>query len=1184
MRPTLLLLVSAFATGLVPAQMPESPSLWREVLGVNGQRVVAPTFTRPHMPGLRVTADGRVGVMVESGTPTTAGVAFALMIPEKMTQPFLRSPPGAHTMSSEGWTHLDNNPTFEYAKSQFTPGADNLVHACLWDDSPPVAISGNDFYDLKVLVTSVTDVDKPNADFRTQLHVTPVSVIVANPKTAAARIVSVTRTGPTASSPLLPYYSLAFEPVICGDGRLLIVRLAAARGVHWTDPNTQAQRVNTADIVYSYYSGGATADPARWTNMIPVSFAPYDARINRKFGFAMAPFRDPEGNQIPPGKDIGGSYPWMDRAAKNLFLETIGDRAKFFYDNTKPIPSRYPCFQIPGDVSFAPQEDSGGMHQGVSFLGVWSNGKLVMLDNLNNDIDYAMGQSDGPQTREIELFDDSRDPNPSRSRLVMGYGRATWLMPEGENDNGNIIDSVEARFTYRRHFRSMSLQDVTWPLTNGKQTDEVSFDDHLDPDAFIIASMAGALTYVDSAYDDFRRFEYHDGWQHPSGPFNKPIRLQNAANGRFWNVPPSGQSHGSSRLEPAATGGIHGKGFWLTGDNGVAFAVPVQNPPQKVHDAEWFTGVFVDCRHEDDTTERSVVTFPDGTSLRLYGRRQVIYADSTGAVVHRITVPAELVPYRGWAHLGLQIRSGGHRIDFHLDGILYDRWRDPARCLFQLPAGTLTLGKVQSSSTAGVKGWVDELKVIAHTFDMETMCNHAGGTLIGLDQAYVGEWKAFADRFPAWVHAEISAELRNRGETAYPRYACLHRYDRDHGVHLDDLPLLTYSLRHSMQFPEGPLYHNAPRPQSLQNTFCTSCHYQGGNLGLGLSALTLDPSRTAAEDPRRQPMQPAAIIHGFIPAGLADTVTPPQPKLSRSDPAGWEIDRWTMPTFVGPSVVQSITVADPDTGADLFELLDGMVLDPKALGLTSVRIRANLGSAQGSVTHQWNRNPPQTTAAPPHTQLVGLTAGSHEIAATPAAGNTVSRAFTVPAQGLRVIANYRNAFREGSPDPNWIYAWNDAGDVLSATPYRRLFWSPSANAYNARGLSQPDTESSLAYGALAGSWGHPGRAPGQQSGNQARFVLAGYEVRASGTFRVQDGFVQVSNPALSDGLRVVILVRGPSGVQVHLDQTCAAGAPFSIPTRRLTNLSPGQVIYVGIGPNGNDANDTFTLDFDIAVE
>ncbi|MCA8954156.1 MAG: hypothetical protein KDE27_31905 [Planctomycetes bacterium] len=1180
------------ATSCLLAQMPEPPAIARDVLGVDGLDPANPTFTRPHMPGLRVTHDGRIGVMVEGLTP-----AFALMMPEKMTAPFLLNPAGAYTMSSTQWSYMNNNSAWSYLNAEFAPGADQLYHACLWDDGPPVAtrIGGipYDIYDLKVLVTSTTDINPPNLDRRMRLHMTPVQVQVANPKTTSAAITSITRTGPTVSSPQLPYYSTGFEPVVCGDGRLLIVRLDAWQngGVQWTDPNTGVSRSNAADIVYAYYPTGTTVDPMQWMNLIPITFAPEDLRINTKFGFAMAPFRDSEGNLIPAAHDLGGSYPWIDREAKNLFFETLGDRSKFYYAESPPgtFLSRYFGMQIQNDLSWAPAIDTGGKHQGVSFLGLWSHGKTVMIDNLNNDIDYAMGAAAQPQTRDVRLFDDGGQPT---EYLRMGYGRATTRMPPGENDNGNIIDSLEARFTYRQDYRPIAFKDVAWPLTNGKQADELGFDDYLDPDALVIMNSAGSLTFTKNPWNNqntIHRFEYHDGWLDPNGPFSQPVRLQNAATGLTWKVPAYGLAHGNSRLEPAATGGVHGKGFWLGGDNGVVFDMP-DNDADVVATTDCYAGVFVDCRHADDQTERTVLTFPDGTSLRLYGRRQVVYADAGGATVHRITMPpviagsmGDLLPDHGWAHLGLQIRAAGSRIDLCLDGLLFDRWSDPSESLFQMVAGPLTLGKVANASTAGIVGWVDELKVFAHTFDPETLCNLAGGTLIGLDPAYAGEWKTqFADRFPAWIHGEVTAALRNRGETTYPAYACYHRYDADHGAHLGNLPAQTHSLRASVHFPEGPLYHDAPRPDSLQNAFCAYCHHQGGKLGLGLKALMLDPTTTAANDARRQPMQPAAKIHGWVPALLIDTVNPAQPSTSMSSPAtGFDIDTWMMPSYQGPATVQSFTVVDPTTGAELFELDNNATIDPAIWGTASVRLRANLDSAQGSVTAVLGGQS-ATTATPPHDIAATLTPGSHTLTATPVNGGTVLRTFTVPT-GPRVLANYRNGYRTGSPAPHWSYAWNDGGDVLGPAAYRTLCWSPTQQHWNASGLGVPDGLTQLGWGLFNSYGGHPGRSSSQQGGGAPdRFVLAGWDVVWNGTYELQNAWVRMPN-ASSDGGRIVVLLRDATSVQVAFDSVFPAVSTFNVPLLTLPAVA-GQTIWVGVGPRSVDSYDSFQLDFDIAIQ
>src|SRR5690606_37348925 len=143
-------------------------------------------------------------------------------------------------------------------------------------------------------VTSNTT-DAVTGDKRTQFFVTPIRIIVSNPKTVNAAITSITKTGTTLAGPVYSFTAQAFEPMVVGDGRLLVVRVGSP-SMPWTDPVTGVAKAGQGcDIVYSYYPTGATADPSQWANLIPITHAPYDTRINQKFGFARAPFRDTEG-------------------------------------------------------------------------------------------------------------------------------------------------------------------------------------------------------------------------------------------------------------------------------------------------------------------------------------------------------------------------------------------------------------------------------------------------------------------------------------------------------------------------------------------------------------------------------------------------------------------------------------------------------------------------------------------------------------------------------------------------------------------------------------------------------------------------------------------------------------------------------------------------------------------------
>jgi hypothetical protein len=1212
MKPSCLLIAAAVLCPALTALsqvVPDSPAIWREVTGViknySGTTYLNSSFTRPHVPGYRTTLDGRVGICVEGGGPDSSTPRYTLFMPEKMTVPFLQNPAGSYTMTNSAVKWMDGYANAGASRFQYTDGVKGVSHACIWDETPAtVDANGNDVYNVKVVVTSNTGT---GSTARTQFFSTPIRIVVSNPKTTTAAITSITKTGTTTASPEFPFQAGAFEPMVVGDGRLLVVRVGSP-SMTWTDPVTGNPGITSGqacDIVYCYYPSGATADASQWNNCVPITHAPYDTRINNLFGFARAPFRDTEGNLIPDGEDIGGSYPWMDRHAKMLFIEAGFDRLHYLV-GTNWNNSRYPQTGVPEETPIYDAED-GGKHQCVSVIGLWTHGKLVQLDNFLNDMDYAVGAGDttmGPQSRLVSLFNPNSGPlGNENGKLRLGFGRATKQMPAGENDNGNIIDSIENLFNYRKWAKPMNLRDVAWLMTDGKQADEVAFDDYLDPDAFIIAPMNGALTFVNSGTGQ-NYYTHHSGWVGgTTNAFTNPIKLANAATpvSTRWIAPKSGLVIGGGRLEPAATGGVHGKGFWMNGSNGLEFDVLAQPVGVNVRQKSWYIGMFVDCRFTDDTTERRLMTFPDGSSIRLYGRRQVMYANTAGVIVNRITLPTalatvpandldDLLPQKGWAHLAFQTRNNGTEVDFHLNGILFHRWRDIYTSLFMPTVGKLTLGKpAAGTGITGFNGWVDEFKMIAHAVDFETCCNHAGGTLVGLPSAYTGSLKThFADRFPTWAHDVISTHLKDYGETSHPKYACFYNYKQDFAVHTQNIPAGTVSLRQSIHFPEGPLFHNAPRPHSVQNQFCISCHHTAGAPGLDLDAITLDTDFLAKDDSRRQPLQPPRRIYGKIPAGLIDTTN--QPTVATTLGAGGKlIDEWMLGAWTGPATVQSWTVVDAN-GEELMPLTAGAVIDPAKIGTTSFSIRANLNSAQGSVVLQLDTAATNTRTEPPYS-LYGtagnpnatqvMSAGAHTIKATPTGGTQVSLSFTV-ASGTRVVADYRDDFKPTAPLPAWSYWWNATGPVTNPDNFQALNWSISGNRYMLNGLAFPATGTDCNYGSFHSTGGHPAKGSTQQlAGSPDRFVLAAYTVKLAGYYGINSSLVTVGSTL-------------GNGVQLHVYKDTAGGTTFTntftgncLPATTINfnhnvgQLQVGDIIYVGVGPNTTDGNDSFSLDYSI---
>jgi hypothetical protein len=160
-------------------------------------------------------------------------------------------------------------------------------------------------------------------------------------------------------------------------------------------------------------------------------------------------------------------------------------------------------------------------------------------------------------------------------------------------------------------------------------------------------------------------------------------------------------------------------------------------------------------------------------------------------------------------------------------------------------------------------GWMDEYKVFSYEPDLETSCNFANGTLVspGNDAAL----NALANTYTQAMHDKVTAQLRVRGQTTYPKYACYTgTYGTENMAALTTIPTGAVSLRDAVHFPEGPIFRDKPRPDSTTNTFCLSCHTNDSIVsGLSVNALKYQPLE-ARLDPRRQPSQPPALITGNI--------------------------------------------------------------------------------------------------------------------------------------------------------------------------------------------------------------------------------------------------------------------------------------------------------------------------------
>ncbi|MFO0727563.1 MAG: hypothetical protein U1E65_27545 [Myxococcota bacterium] len=870
------------SAALVNPSPPEVPAILRDV-----SMVQAGAFTRPDIPPFRTTLDGRVAVQIEDPP-----LSVYLLVPEKISAPFLTSAPGTGILASTR-PFGGGLPASSLHRSTH-PGGISHKTICGGDAS---ACGADDCYDFVVFSTFNTSDTK-----QVELWSTPVHVRVTQPKTAAAALAEV-RTGTPLLGQTLPVDQF-FEPMTTQDGRLLVGRFGD-NPFQWFNPNTQKIVKGNYNIVYAEAPQSAAAcDLRAFSSFYPISHAPYDAAMQSRYGIARYPFRDAEGNAIPDGAELETSYPWIDRRGNNLLSVGIGATLYYYDPQQAKVLSRYPSRCLPGNQCLIPttaaaiaDAENTGVTRGIFVQGFWTHGKMVLLDGPLNNTDYGIMRPDDTQ-RLIALYQPGTGPQgdePGEVRVGTGRDNSARAVPPGSARNSTLLEASENLYQEHPYLVPLAYRDVSWLVNSGHGSEELSFDDLLDPDAFIVADMSASTSLSGGPIPG--RIDQHDGFAMEKNAFGhgfqREVRAQNTATSlpEHWQVPAFGSVLGGARIEPVALGGVEGRGLFLDADDHLDFSVPPQ--PQDIDATTWVYSLFVDGRAPQDTTARRLLTWPDGSAVELLGHDQVRFLRADGKTVVTYLLPAPLaIGTRAYTQLGLVVRDAGATVDLLIDGLRFRTWTRGAGAstqLFRLVPGTFTLGA--AGGKGGFAGWYDELKVLAHPVDLETLCNHAHGSLVGVSLKS-SPWYAYANNYPASAHAEISAALTAHGKATYPRYACWHDHTGDHRASRFSQPPETTSVRGDLHFPEGPLVFGQPRPDSASNAFCRSCHTLDQPPGLSVAAL-VGNGQAMEQDLRRQPMQPRRLIFGNIPANYVGPGLPSAP-LS-APPGGTLLDQWTFP-------------------------------------------------------------------------------------------------------------------------------------------------------------------------------------------------------------------------------------------------------------------------------------------------
>lgn len=956
---------------------PEVPAINRKVVGITE----ADGFTDPHIPPLRWSADGRLGVESQVGgsLDNPSPVSLYLLAPEKLDRPFVDSPAGPTALVMDKvelpFSRLAQGRT---GSIQHTNICDPYIRAEGERHNPYSCGNGgaDDCYDVTLISAYVRLSNVPSGDNIPakldewdRLMGTPLHIRVSNPKTADARIAEVTY-GESRFSPKRT--GVLFETLTPADGRLFVARRGFLPLV-WPNTATGKTHAGSYDVVYAVSPPDADpCDVTYWSDLYPITHAPYDKRVNTRYPFAMQPFRDPSGAVIPDGVDIKGTYPWMDKEAKNFSIQVSGAKLFPSFNYDRNTQSRYPVRCVSAtECSVEHMADVDNSKDNMFMIvGAWTQGKTVLLDGKLNDVDFRLGGLDRNHSY-LGLYKpgSGHDPNDSGEVRVGSTRGATIPYPVRNDageligryrpDNMSMLDSVENRLNFLPTMRHSRFQDVVWNMSSGHSTEEFSFDDYLHPDGFIVSDMVAHLQHQSG---NWYRMQYYDGWHQLTRSFQGQVRIQNSATAlpERWKIPAYGRVY-NGRLEPVANGGNRGKGLWFNGSNTrIDYAIAEQ--PQPIHQQDWFYSIFIDPRFADDTQERVLIAFPDNSAITLRGRREVILYNHLQQPVARAPL-ASTLPDKGWSHLALLVNAesgnaDARRLTLYLNGFYQQGWTLSTHAdgvevsSFRPAPGVLRVGRATGmSGKRAFKGWIDEFKVFAYRPTPEAICNAGHGTLMGLPDTYDGEWKALADRYAANAHASVSRFLSAYGQPTFGQYICYHDYSADNRAHLHNLPTGLIALRDTINFPEGPLYHDAPRPDSSANDFCLSCHHESAIPGLRLSALTRNPFMNAKEDPRRQPTQPPAKVYGNIPANWFEGA--PDDAFV-TDASGVHIDEWILPSAagVGP-IIHNLALAT-DQGRPWQAVAAGEVIARERLPQQVTQLRANVNGLVQSVLFNIN--------------------------------------------------------------------------------------------------------------------------------------------------------------------------------------------------------------------------------------
>lgn len=694
-------------------------------------------------------------------------------------------------------------------------------HLCMPATQPVRASGSSDEYDL-TFVMLVSEERAGTKHFFLAGRGATVTVASAKTNTAAPTQVSIKGELEVAEIPFKNLPELNFTR----DGKLAAGRYEGlAQRYSWTMSNGSA-REETDDSLMFYLYSQDPCDVRSWVRngFKPLPAAHADANVNGRYGFAKNPIRVMTTSStlqtLGETDKLWGSYAWIDPTGANvIYFKSV--KAAFL-----GAPSWTTEASLNGERldlrALTPDQQRASLDDTVPVtmvVGSWTWGREVALDGRLSLADIPVSVTESQTTSRVnvlklpkfyggtgeqasvELDETTRGSVASN---YWGANKHLWVK------SGIRFSSISNIFNYYPHLRPTTKRDVVWYVTRGHVTDEVVFDDLLDPSVLVYSEMNAAVPN-----DPNRALCDGSGCGH--------LWVQNAATGAVYDVPAVGEVVNGVRLEPVAAGGRFGRGLWLERATTLTYEVPAARTG--FARADWYAGISFDVRPGGEQTQRlmTVRANADGGTLFVEGRMNTDLQPAQYELRLNGTAKCATLARPQWHTFGLV--ANGESATVFVDGA-------PTTC--SVPS-TVSIFDAKVTFGGGFRGWVDQARVMVDlgrpseagrvgnwaAIRSELFCNYAGGTL-GLNA-----------NGPVCVRDGVVPSPQRE----------------------------TILLADS-----GQLFHNAPRKNTVGNSFCATCHVatnwvRGGLLApqsLSRQALTVADGINAPMDPRRQPMQPPA--------------------------------------------------------------------------------------------------------------------------------------------------------------------------------------------------------------------------------------------------------------------------------------------------------------------------------------